>query len=845
MGAEAVPRALVDAGLTPREREVFWLVVDRLRNREIAGELHIGERTVETHVASLLRKLGGVDRTDLVALGTGLREGLGASRALPQVLSSFVGRETELLELAARLVAHRLVTLTGPAGVGKTRLALQVAGQVADLPAPVLLDLTTVTSGDELDRAFASTLGLAEAERGLRASLRAALAHDRHWLVVDNCEHLLPDVAGLLADLLTAAPGLRVLATSQSPLHVAGEVVHEVAPLALPRDSDDPGEVLASPSARLFADRAASASPGFRVTSDTARSVAALCRSLDGLPLAIELAAARIRTFSPQELEVRLDQRFQLLAGGRLDGLARHRTLDAALQWSLELLDDDERLVFRRASVFPGEFDYDTSEAVLAFAPLDPARFARAFPRLLDRSLLSARRLPDQTTSYRMLESFRVFGLRELDAAGETLEMQRRHAEHHLRLAVTRARQLRGRDQSPAVRWFDRRWVDLGASVRWAIAHGRSGDVWAFLTRAGRQWDAAGLRGELFDWVDDLLDEPWPEAELGISARTSAAHLMLYTDAALAVRLATEALGLAEGGRPALRATVELTLGWALGYIGDRDAAVVHLRSAADAFGELGDEWSRAHALQGIGHVSEDLDGMTEHLEHSVAIFGRLGDHDHQANALTMLAARTLEMGGSGERVERILGKALQVARRAANTHEQLHAELHAARLAQWRGQHAEAAIAFGELLPAMRRIGDHRCACRCLSGLGWAALELDHRSAARVHLAATVELAYQVGDPRELAMALRWLARLELLDGHPADAARLLGAADGAADRLDPTRRGALPNDDTLRDEIAASIGSERLTTALQEGRKTAPANIVTDVRPAIADRLDSDGAV
>ena len=823
---------LVDAGLTPREREVFWLVAERLRNREIAGELHIGERTVETHVASLLRKLGGGDRTDLVALGTALREGLGATPPLPRVLSSFVGREAELVELASLLAAHRLVTLTGPAGVGKTRLALEVAGQAADLPVPVLLDLTTVTSGDELDRAFASSLGLAEAERGLRASLRAALAHDRHWLVVDNCEHLLADVARLLADLLTAGPGLRVLATSQSPLHVAGEVVHEVAPLAPPRDSGDPQEVLASPSARLFADRAASASPGFRITSETARSVAALCRSLDGLPLAIELAAARIRTFSPQELEARLDQRFQLLAGGRLDGPDRHRTLDTALQWSLELLDDDERVLFRRASVFPGEFDYDTAEAVLAFAPLDADRFARAFPRLLDRSLLSARRLADQTTSYRMLESFRAFGLRELAAAGGTSEVQRRHAEHHLGLAVTWAHQLRGHDQSNAVRWFERRWVDLSASVRWAIAQGRPGDVWAFLTAPGRRWDAAGLRGELFDWVEDLLDEPWPEGELGVRARTSAAHLMLYADAALAVRLAAEAHDLAEGEAPAVRAAVELTLGWALGYVGDRDSAVVHLRAAADAFGELGDEWNRAHALQGLGHVSEDLDGMTEHLEGSAAIFDRLEDHDHHANALTMLAARTLEMGGPGERVEHILGHARRVARRAGNTHEQLHAELHAARLAQRRGQHAEAAVAFRELQPALRRRGDHRCACRCLSGLGWAALELGERSTARDHLVATVEMAHQVADPRELTVALRLLARLEHLEGRPVVAARLLGAADTAADRLDPARRDGLPADDVLRVEIATAIGTEQMSTALREGREIAPTQLAVTGR-------------
>lgn len=813
-----MPRALADAGLTPREGEVFWSVVDRLRNREIAERLHVSERTVESHVAALLRKLGGADRTSLISLGENLRARLGADD-LPRILSTFVGREAEMDALSSLVSAHRLVTMTGPAGVGKTRLAFEVARAADDLPAPILVDLGPIATGRELDRAFASSLGLLEEDRDLRGALRAALRDDRHWLLVDNCEHVASDVALLLGDLLSAASGLRVLATSRSPLRLAGEVIYEVPPLSLP-DDEDPSTVLQSPAARLLVDRASTAAPGFEVTADNADAIALLCQRLDGLPLALELAAARIRTFSPRELVAHLDARFQLLDDVPLGGPVRHQTLEAALRWSYELLDDDERLAFERCSVFAGEFDYDTAAAVVVHPPLAPDGFARSFPRLLDRSLLSRRRLKDQTTAYRMLETFREFARERLEAGGGGDEARRRHASHHLDKAVALVRDFVRGGPSPAP-WFAAHWTDIRGAMRWTLDRGDVEAAWRLLADIGRRWDSLGIRGDLFDWLEELLAEPWPAGDLGLDARLATAYLSLYGDVDRALQVAEEALELVAPDDAARRTTAEVAVGLSLNYVGDRDRARRHLQSALDQARRLGDRWCEALALQGLGHAAQDVPTMIAHLELAGAVYGDLNDEVLRANCLTMMASQALEMGGQSERIDAWLDEAHGIAVRNGETHERLHAELHRARLGRRRGSYEESAAAFQELLPSLRRIGDHRCAARCLAELGLIALQREDPAAAREYLLAGVAAADRVKDPLVFALNMRLLAQAEFTAGRPTQAARLLGAAQSAADRLDPTRRGGLPADEAIRERITEAIGVDGFESAFDQGRQ------------------------
>jgi predicted ATPase/DNA-binding CsgD family transcriptional regulator len=388
------PERLARAGVTEREAEVLSAVAERLHNREIADRLYISVRTVESHISALLRKLGVTDRAALVEVGAEIGRAAKPGTALPVPLTSFVGRERETDEIAGLLQSHRLLTLTGPAGAGKTRLALQVAGSGAEgLPDDVrLADLAAVASADLVADTLARALGISpQPTRPVRESLRDAALELQGLLLVDNCEHVVAETAALLSDLLTAGGPLRVLATSREVLGVPGEVSYEVQPLPVPSGQASSRAATAGgyDAVRLFADRATHASPGFTLTDANASAVAALCQRLDGLPLAIELAASRVRSFPPATLLELLDQRFELLTTGARTVLPRHRTLRAAVDWSYDLLADQEQALFDRLGVFPADFDYDGVQAICASSGSGGDSVVRLLPALVDKSLVS------------------------------------------------------------------------------------------------------------------------------------------------------------------------------------------------------------------------------------------------------------------------------------------------------------------------------------------------------------------------------------------------------------------------------------------------------------------------
>ncbi len=822
-----MPEALRAAGVTRRETEVFWLVGDRLHNREIAERLHLSERTVESHVSALLGKLSAPTRQALVDAAARLRDRARARATRPRALSSFVGRDTELSELLRLVAAHRLVTLTGPAGAGKTRLALRLAALADSLPAPSLVDVAMAARGDDVERAFGEALGVAAEGSRLRSALREALGESRTWLLVDNCEHVAEAVSVLLADLLSAAPGLRVLATSQVPLRVPGEALYTLAPLELPPDSGDPAEILAAPSARLFADRAATASPGFEVTVQNARDTAELCRRLDGLPLAIELAAARVRAFSPAELLARLDDRFALLADGGPAG-GRYLTLEAAIRWSHDLLDEPERIVLERCAVFPSEFDYDIAAPIVAFPPLEKGDLARLFPRLLDRSLLSATRRGESTT-YRLLDSVHEFARLRLAQRGEQEVMRERHARHHIERAVAAVPDLQGRDQAAALMWFEQRWHDLRAAMRWAFERDDTEAAWRLLAGVGTAWDILGVRGELFDWLGVLLQGPPPAGELRARAAMTAVMLLTYEDAERAIATAEDARRDA-GAAAADAALASLALGLALSYAGRPQPAVVHLERAAQDFHALGDDWHEAFSLQLLGMALEDGvgDGMPS-LEQAADSFGRLGDLVKRGNVLLHMAGGAIDTGVRLADAQGWLDEGHRFAVLTANQQDLLHAEMFQARLDQRRGDEAATGPAFTSLIARFRRIGDRRCVVRCLLGAGRAAAADDDNETARRHLTECVQLGIGMGNAVDVAAALRLLARLDARAGVTHRAAVLLGAADAVAATLDAARLRGLPADADLRSTIEKELGRERFLASVVEGRGTPPADAVT----------------
>lgn len=828
-GFDALTGPLREAGVTRRELDVFWLVGDRLHNREIADSLYVSERTVESHVSSLLRKIGGTNRRSLVEEAMRIRNRSVSGNPLPTPLTSFVGRDEEIDDLLRLAADHRLVTLTGPAGTGKTRLSLHLARSAHALPPALLVDLSTVPPGGDVERIFADALGVAGDEGRLRAQLCETLGQRPHWLIVDNCEHVVDSTAALLADLLSATADLSVLATSHGPLHVAGEVVYDIAPLPLPPEVDDPTSVLSAASGRLFADRAATALPGFAVTACNARDVAALCRRLDGLPLAIELAAARLRLFSPGELLGHMDDMLALLTDGGHGTSSRHRTLEGALQWSYELLDEDERLLFERCSIFPGEFDYDTVVDVVSYAPLQRADVTRLFPRLLDRSLVSRRR-EGQTTTYRMLDSIRHFAHSRLALHGEDESLREHHARHHLLRSTATLADLQGANQLDAIRWFDHRWADIRAAMHWALEQDETEAAWGFLAGIGTGWEILGVRNELFDWLGVLLDRPLPPAPLGVRAAVTAAILLCYQDTGLALKFAQHAYDQAEltGADDDDMALACLSLGWGTTHNGDPASAIVHLQRAAQEFRRLGDDWHHALALEGLGHAQQDPGAALAHLAHSADLFGRMHDHVKRANCLNEMARRSIEVRAHLEEASTWLTEARQLADHTGNETERLHAELLQARLDECRAQYKLAGPQFGRLLAEFRRVGDRRCMSRCLLGLGHAALRGNDHESARDDITESIAIADTAGDTLGVADGLRLLAESRNASGDPEFAAALLGAADSAAERLDAARRYALPGDRELRSTLRDKLGPDLFASAFAAGQQTSLARLI-----------------
>lgn len=411
----------------------------------------------------------------------------------PQPLTAFVGRGAEVPRVVEELRAGRLVTLTGPAGVGKTRLAVEAARRFAELgpnpgePALVAyVDLSALSSEVLVAPAAAAALGMrAEPGAPLPLSLCGHLAQRELLLLLDNCEHVLDAAARLTRAMLEHCPGLRVLATSRQALGLVGEAVRPVDPLSLPPlpapgrpASDAPEQLLQSEAVRLFVERAAAARPGFRLTHGNGAAIRRICWRLDGIPLAIELAAARTRLLSPDQIAARLDDRFRVLAEGSHTALPRHQTLRATLDWSYETLTAEERVLFRRLCVFAGQFTLEAAEAICggtsegnegAVVEAREHDVLEPLALLVERSLVRRETLdPDaEEPRYRLLETTREYGRRLLEAGNEASRIRQRHAEYYLELAEEAAASLDGPDAARWLQRLDAAHDDLRAALAW------------------------------------------------------------------------------------------------------------------------------------------------------------------------------------------------------------------------------------------------------------------------------------------------------------------------------------------------------------------------------------------
>ena len=549
-------------------------------------------------------------------------------------LSSFVGREREIKDLVERLATIRLLTLVGAGGVGKTRLALRVGAElVPSYPSGVwLVELAPLGSAATIPQAIAAALGVYESpDRDLLRTIVDALrARGPLLLVLDNCEHLVAGVAAVVARLLHDCPDLSILATSREALGVAGEAIHRVPSLSQPDEAvlaHPDGDVVAilneHEATHLFVERARAVHEGFVVSERNARSIAQICRRLDGIPLAIELAAARARLLTPQQISARLDDRYRLLIDGSRTALPRHRTLHAAIAWSYDLLSEPEQATLRRLAVFAGGCTLEAAERVCcgeqtvgsddpppADSSVPPTDLLDLVGRLVDKSLVTVD-LSGTEGRYSMLDTIREYALERSEASGEAHATRRRHAKYFLGLAERVEPELYGPDQAI---WADRLAMEhdnFQAALAWALGAGADAVTALRLAAAlGWIWSLRSFVSET-RWLDAALTataELTADVEV-VQSRAKALRWLAWigrawNDPPRTVALGEESLALSHaiGDRPAMAYTL-VVLGMLLRDLRDYPRARASTEEGIALARELGEPRTTAHGLYVLASI--------------------------------------------------------------------------------------------------------------------------------------------------------------------------------------------------------------------------------------------------
>jgi predicted ATPase/class 3 adenylate cyclase len=561
---------------------------------------------------------------------------------LPVQLTSFIGREQELDVVTQLVLNNRMVTLTGSGGTGKTRLSVRVARELLDrFPNGVwFAELAGLGDPELVARTVIAALGLQEsASRSLLEQLQDYLREKQALIVLDNCEHMISETARISGALLQACPRLKFLASSREALGVSGETVYYVPTLAVP----DPhsqllfDDISQFPSVQLFAERAASAKPDFVLSETNVRSVAQICQRLDGIPLAIELAAARAGILGVDQIAARLDNRFRLLTGGSRVAMPRQQTLRASIDWSFSLLEKMERMLLLRLSVFYGGWTLEKAGEVCGFDGLDEFDIIDGLAQLANKSLILVETEADGSTRYRMLETIRQYANEKLLDSNESETVRDRHLAAYVRLAWKAEPHLRSHQQ---VQWFDRLQVEID-NLRSALAWALEGDVleglrlataifWFWHIRSyrveGEQW----LR-RLIDWVDrQALDD---ESKLLLAEARVRQSMLLSASGdvgAHAFRIAEEAMAFAEelgeAGKP-VQLIALYALRWVNDVRGEENKSRVFAEKGLALAEELDDRFMLAEFLRTMVNVADRVKAKKA-AERSMVLRRELGDLD-------------------------------------------------------------------------------------------------------------------------------------------------------------------------------------------------------------------------
>jgi predicted ATPase/class 3 adenylate cyclase len=664
---------------------------------------------------------------------------------LPVQLTSFIGREKEISEVRQHLMQTRLVTLMGAGGTGKTRLSQQAAARLVELfsDGVWLVQLAPLSDPALLSQTVATVLGVREEpDRALTDTLVSHLRSKELLLILDNCEHLVQDCAELATTLLSACPHLQILATSREALGVAGEVVFLVPPLSLPPEALNVGEreLAQYEGVQLFMERAETALPGFRLTEQNAAAILQVCRRLDGMPLAIELAAARAKLLQVEQIATRLDDRFRLLTGGSRAALPRHQTLRAMIDWSYDLLSKSERVLLERLTVFAGGWTLEAAEAVCSGTLLTRDDILDVLFHLINKSLVISDREQGVETRYQMLETIRQYGKEKLIDSGEIEQVRDKHLEFYLALAEEAEPELRGPEPARWYEMLETEHDNLRTALEWSKqAHEQSG-----LQLAGTLllfWTVRGYFSEGRGHLAELLQAK--ERTYARAKALAAAGQLAYrqSDYQATRSLYGECLVLAqELGAQDLIARALMGLGNVATEEGDYESAPAIFEEALAIYRELADPAGTANALMDLGWAAMrpgDYVLAEERLLEALALFRECKDINYVATTLSGLGEAALRQGDL-DRAKELLEESLAI----------------------------------------KRKIGDKWGIGVSLGSLGWIAQRQADYGRATAILSESLQVRHEIGDKGGMAWCLERLAEVALALRQAERSVRFFGAA-------------------------------------------------------------------
>lgn len=745
---------------------------------------------------------------------------------LPTSLDSFVGREEELDEIRLLLTDYRCVTLTGVGGSGKTRLGIEAARSNIDRypDGARWAELATINDPDGL----AEHILLAFGEPGSHATdpggvLVEILRTKQFLLVLDNCEHIIGPVAELTDRLLTECPNLSVLATSREALGIAGEAVYHVPTLEVPEWGDTPNQVRDTEAALLLVDRVRTHTHDFAVDEETAASVTTVCRKLDGIPLALELGAARMRTMTISELADRIDSRFELLTKGSRTAPHRQQTLRATIEWSYELLTPAAKRTFRALGVFAGPWTLDAARAV-ALEDQTETTVMGLVDELVDKSLVET----TPAGRFRLLETIRQFAFEQLVVSGEAPTIGRRHRDWYLETAIRKDPELRGSQQVSAWTTLEQDHDNLRAAIQWSLDNADPDSALDLVAALGYFWMVRGYWREAWRWLERALAAPGSSPLARSEAITGEAITEVVRMNYGAVReLLDEALVVLERTNvPASHARATLLHAVGEHNSGADDAQEI-LQSVYDSSIASDDSWSAAFVGRYLAEGTEAE--VIPLLEETYDRFMTLGDRWNAAFSMYYISGWHLS-SEMYEEAEESAWKARDLAAEIGDVIWYAHATRNLGLAALRRGDHDRARKYMGEALDRLSAIGDDACSTTLNRGLAALALETGYTSEAIRLIAEAIRSAIRLGSPIAAGITLFRAAETAVAAGDAEHAVRLAAVAhrelDGKTEALGPMINSDIEAiekkvvdsfEPGLREEIAGSAGDMPLDETLE----------------------------